>query len=315
MSITPNTQRVNTDMVKLYSRKKRLAVSEAARMVAAGYMGRGHRMSQCGDYIASKKCAACGKVHISTQYRCRDKMCPLCAWRLGQQRLAHMCDITGYIMQTNPAQKWYMMTLTVKNCHLSALNNTVKEMSRMWNRVTARAEFKRAVLGWARSLEITYSDDSGAHPHYHILLQVDNEYFNAATASGLILLWLQSAQTLTAARPAQDIRPIVQSHQALTADDLLGALTETYKYMVKQSDTVNMSVDNFRLFVSQISGLRACAFGGQIKAIKRKMAKDFELLGDEAQTLEACQNCGHTALVLELLRWSMPAAQYIPDTL
>ncbi len=76
----------------------------------------------------------------------------------------------------HPKARWIFLTLTVKNCQISELRDTLKHMNASWQRLKDRKEFK-PVSGWIRSTEVTRGKDGTAHPHFHALLMVPPSWF------------------------------------------------------------------------------------------------------------------------------------------
>jgi len=71
------------------------------------------------------------------------------------------------------------LTLTCKNVGASDLNKQIDRMYLAYKMLCLRKRFVDSVRGWCRSFEITFNwTTKEYHPHYHVILAVDNEYFN-----------------------------------------------------------------------------------------------------------------------------------------
>jgi hypothetical protein len=70
--------------------------------------------------------------------------------------------------------KWVSLTLTTRNCHVSDLNETIKEMNDAFRRLRSRAFWKANVVGGIKFVEVDQgiSDYQSAHPHFHCLIQI-----------------------------------------------------------------------------------------------------------------------------------------------
>ena len=79
------------------------------------------------------------------------------------------------IYADHPQMRYLLLTLTVRNCSILQLRETITEMNRAWDRLTKRKSWP--ALGFVRSLEITRGKDGSAHPHFHCLLAVPPSYF------------------------------------------------------------------------------------------------------------------------------------------
>lgn len=84
--------------------------------------------------------------------------------------------------------KPYMLTLTVPNCAFEDLDKTIKKMNKCYNELFKKfnAEDKRKwkprlakIYGSLRVLEVTVNHDTKTfHPHFHILLLLDDPKFD-----------------------------------------------------------------------------------------------------------------------------------------
>ncbi|MDK7012116.1 protein rep, partial [Escherichia coli] len=75
------------------------------------------------------------------------------------------------IVAEYPDARWLFLTLTVRNCPITELGDTLTVMNAAFQRLKDRKEF-RGVLGWVRTTEVTRGKDGSAHPHFHTLLMV-----------------------------------------------------------------------------------------------------------------------------------------------
>ncbi|MBZ4317371.1 protein rep, partial [Mycobacterium tuberculosis] len=68
------------------------------------------------------------------------------------------------------------LTLTVRNCAIGELGETLNRMNMAFQRLKDRKEF-RPVQGWIRTTEVTRGSDGSAHPHFHTLMMVPPSMF------------------------------------------------------------------------------------------------------------------------------------------
>ncbi|MFZ5063913.1 protein rep, partial [Escherichia coli] len=76
--------------------------------------------------------------------------CPVCQWRRSLMWQARFYQSLPSIQQEQPKARWLFLTLTVRNCKVSELGDTLTAMNSAWNRLRLRKEFK-PVLGWVRT--------------------------------------------------------------------------------------------------------------------------------------------------------------------
>ena len=106
---------------------------------------------------------------------CRVRYCPTCQWRRSLKWVARFHQAFPRIYRDHPEMRYLLLTLTVRNCAVLDLRDTVKAMNYAWDKLTKRKVFPG--LGFVRSLEITRGKDGSAHPHFHVLLAVPPGYF------------------------------------------------------------------------------------------------------------------------------------------
>lgn len=108
-------------------------------------------------------------------YFCKLRFCPICQWRKAirwqEQFIASLPDILAIY----PTSHWLTLTLTVRNCPIQDLSETIDDMNAAWCRLMKYKEMQSA-LGWIRVTEISKPDDENAHPHFHCLLMVPSSW-------------------------------------------------------------------------------------------------------------------------------------------
>ncbi|MGJ8945859.1 protein rep, partial [Salmonella enterica subsp. enterica serovar Kentucky] len=102
---------------------------------------------------------------------CRVRHCPICQWRRSLMWQARFYQSLPKIVAEYPDARWLFMTLTVRNCPITELGDTLNVMNAAFQRLKDRKEFL-GVLGWVRTTEVNRGKDGNAHPHFHILLMV-----------------------------------------------------------------------------------------------------------------------------------------------
>ena len=279
---------------------KRMAAAVALQLVAAGFHSRGERMSVCSDVVTYRYCPACDTWHVDRANLCRDRLCPICNWRLSLQRYAMMQDVVRPMIASGLT--WCLVTLTVQNCAPAALSRTIDAIMRCWHRALSRRDM-RASVGWARGLELTYNAEEGTlHPHMHVLCA-----WPPATDRGESLkrAWvdLVAAEGLVVSIKAQHSAALDGPSSADLTKDIL----ETYKYSIKGSDVLHMPVGVLREVARQWGGRRLMALGGVLKTAAAERALEEVA---EAAPVSVCRSCGSAELDRYLLRWSMGEQVY-----
>ncbi len=212
-------------------------------------------------------------LHLENAYFCRVRFCNICQWRRSLMFKARMYQALPKLAEAYPAARWIFLTLTVKNCAVSDLRQTLGEMGKAWQRLNKRREF-RDVFGWMKSVEVTRSQDGSAHPHFHALLLVKSTYYKPGhyvKTSQWVRAWREAARL--------DYDPIcdVRAVRGKGRDGLHGAVAETLKYAVKPSDMVADGAWFLEL-TRQTRRTRAVASGGVLTDLLRDERNAGELL-------------------------------------
>ena len=99
--------------------------------------------------------------------------CPCCAAKIQARRTNEIAEIIG------AKGRWSIyLTLTLEHSRDDNLKNLLKTLSKCWNRLRngtfGRRSKKYGQIGFVRTLDLTFSNKSGFHPHYAILLVFDS---------------------------------------------------------------------------------------------------------------------------------------------
>lgn len=201
---------------------------------------------------------------------CRVRHCPVCQWRRSLMWRARFYQAIPTIAAEYPKARWLFLTLTVRNCEITELSETLKAMNAGWQRLKDRKEFAK-VDGFIRTTEVTRGDDGSAHPHFHCLLMVPPSYFTGKS-------YVTHAQWVESWRQAMrlDYDPYIhvqtvkaKGEVASTQEYLARAVCETLKYSVKPDDM--LADDGWLLELTrQLHRKRFIASGGALKDVLRE---------------------------------------------
>lgn len=208
------------------------------------------------------------RLRLRSARFCRVRYCPVCAWRRSLMHKARFLSYLPQIIEKHPRARWLFLTLTVKNCEISQLRETLASINKAWGRFVKREEFSSA-LGWIRSTEVTRAKDGSAHPHFHCLLLVKPSYFtrNYVKQSRWAEIWQECLRV--------DYLPVVDIR--VSKGDAYAA-AEVLKYSTKPGDLIADSRWLEQL-TKQTRGLRFLATGGVLReAIKEHEEKESDLL-------------------------------------
>jgi plasmid rolling circle replication initiator protein Rep len=188
---------------------------------------------------------------------CKVRTCPVCSWRRSKMWQARMFEALPALSNF----RWLLLTLTVKNCDVADLKQTIKTMQQAWAKMRKRKMFAGAVVGYVKSLEVTRSATGQAHPHFHVMLLVSPSYF-AGHSYITKQNWASEWQSVLNVdyEPVCDIRAITDKK----GKGIGGAVLEVLKYETKSADLVKYP-DFLQQLALQLKGTRAIELGGLVK--------------------------------------------------
>ena len=168
-----------------------------------------------------------------------------------------------------PNSRWLFLTLTIRNCEIGALGETLTVMNAAFKRMEKRKELS-PLQGWIRATEVTRGKDGSAHPHFHCLLMVPPSWFSGVAyvkQARWVELWRDCLRVNY--DPNVDIRTVkTKTGEAVAnvAEQLQSAVAETLKYSVKPEDMAN-DPDWFLELTRQLHKRRFISTGGALKNV------------------------------------------------
>ena len=231
---------------------------------------------------------------------CNRRLCPFCEWRRTRAWRARLIKGLNAFAEDQPKWSGVFLTLTVRNCQLYELRDTVRQMHTSLDRLVRATVWPTEF--WLRRTEVTVkrsgasyskgrtgasstSDPSmevgniqSVHPHLHCLLLVRPSYWSREYIKQL--RWQQEWQM--AAR--LDYTPVVDVRRAKAkpSDEHLhgvapvAAVVEAAKYATKATDLLALGA-GLPEFHHQMKGLRLY---GVSKALQRYVSA-ADVQGDE----------------------------------
>lgn len=209
----------------------------------------------------------CLQFKLSTAFFCRVRHCPVCQWRRSLKWRARLFQALPKIQKDYPTAKFIFLTLTVKNCPLEELRETVSFLNKGFKRLSQLKVWPG--LGWIKSLEVTRSKNGEAHPHFHCLLMVNSSYFaaNYLKHEEWVKLWKRSLRL--------DYEPVV--NVKLVKGDIHKSVCEVIKYSIKPSD-IYSSVGWLEGLTKQLHKTQAIAVGGVFRSYFQEVDENEDLI-------------------------------------
>jgi plasmid rolling circle replication initiator protein Rep len=213
---------------------------------------------------------------------------------------ARLGNALPLIERDYPKACWLHLTLTVRNCPITDLRNTLKLMNAAWKRLSELKKFP--AVGFFKSLEVTRSNDGSAHPHFHILMMVMPNYFggNYIKQDKWVEMWKK------ALRVDYDPGAYIQRIKTESRRDKLDSIKEVAKYTVKGDDLV---IDSEWLleYTKQVHKTRAISLGG---ILKQYLSED-EATNEELVLGESTDELSEFVAPYYLSNWDKPESRYI----
>ncbi|EHC5398187.1 protein rep [Escherichia coli] len=208
------------------------------------------------------------RLRLRSAQFCRVRHCPVCQWRRTLMWQARFYQALPKIVADYPSSRWLFLTLTVRNCAIDDLGETLTAMNSAFQRLKDRKEFA-PVQGWIRATEVTRGKDGSAHPHFHCLLMVPPSWFTRdyVKQARWVELWRDCLRVNY--EPNIDIRAVKTKTGevvANVAEQLQSAVAETLKYSVKPEDMAN-DPEWFLELTRQLHKRRFISTGGALKNV------------------------------------------------
>ena len=224
------------------------------------------------------------KLKLSSARFCRVRTCPVSQWRRSLMWKAKAYKVLPKIVKDFPTHRWLFVTLTVKNCQITELKETLTWMNKSWQRLTQLKVFPAE--GWLRSTEVTRGRDGTAHPHFHCLLMVKPGYFgkNYIKQAEWVEMWRRSLRI--------DYNPVLDVQAVKKGQQPMQLVPELLKYCVKESDLV-VDREWFIELTRQLHKMKAVVLGGVLRQYLRELENEPEDLIGEDEKGEGDLDEGH----------------------
>ena len=230
------------------------------------------------------------EVNLKAARVCNARLCPFCEWRRSRVWRKRLYGGLEALYADHPKRIGLFLTLTVRNCLLEDLGDTLDEMNASWKRLTKRSIFPTEF--WFRRTEITVGTSTGtgpvsAHPHFHALLLVPPGYFGPGYIKQLEWQkqWMDSARL--------DYAPVIDVRSAKTksgggsnpSKNAKSAVVEAAKYAAKATQLMELGPDISELHW-QLKNRRLYAVSKELnKYIKSGDISPDEMLDNDAKPL------------------------------
>jgi plasmid rolling circle replication initiator protein Rep len=237
------------------------------------------RILACGAVLVFVECPYGHERRLKYAEFCRWLLCPMCQWRKSLVIFHQLLAVCHTLHQRQPGTRYLLLTLTIVNVPAEELSAALDRMFRAWQRLTQRDQVRHIVLGWFRTLEVTYNRQNRTyHPHFHALLAVPPSYFgrNYIKHDRWLALWRESMRDPSI--QFVNIKTVRPHDRIEGAHPLAGAVAEVGKYATKPGNYIRATQGGYEADPDVVAVLakvlhhrRLTAYGGVFNDIRKEL--------------------------------------------
>ncbi|WP_113590603.1 protein rep, partial [Staphylococcus aureus] len=221
-------------------------------------------VEDCNTFLSFVADKTLEKQKLYKANSCKNRFCPVCAWRKARKDALGLSLMMQYIKQEEK-KEFIFLTLTTPNVKATKLESEIKRYNQSFRRLTNRKHFKSIAKGYVRKLEITYNKKRDDYnPHFHVLIAVNKSYFTNKRD------YISQQEWLNLWRDVTGISEITQVQVQKIRQKNNKELYEMAKYSGKDSDyLINQKV--FDAFYKSLKGKQVLVYSGLFKEAKKKL--------------------------------------------
>lgn len=281
------------------------------------------RVRDCGTFLEFRRYQD-QSLKLNQANFCKVRLCPMCSWRRSLKIYGQVSKVMDEVVK-NEDLEFIFLTLTTRNCEGQDLSNTIDNIFNAFNKMTKRVKYKKAIKGYFRALEVTHNLNIMSdwfdtyHPHLHVILVVNKNYFKKPdlyiNQEEWTTLWKQSLKV--------DYTPIVdvRRFKDRNGKGIEKSIAETAKYTVKSDDYIireditneiieTLTDDAVYILDKALAHRRLTAFGGILKKYHKKLnlddAEDGDLVNTDNEEIRE-----DLEYIIERYCWNIGYKQYL----
>ena len=189
-----------------------------------------------------------------------NRFCPICLATRSRKQ-SFMLGVVLETLRENYDYKFLFLTLTVPNVPGHELVNELQKQYESLKRFIQRKEFKNISKGYVRKTEITYNHErNDFHPHIHMLIAVENDYFQNSK------LYVKQDRWLEIWQKCKRDDSITQVHIKKANEE---SFRELAKYEAKDLEYLNYSQEVFDVFYEALYKRKTLTYNGCFQEHKK----------------------------------------------
>lgn len=221
-------------------------------------------VEDCNTFLSFVADKTLEKQKLYKANSCKNRFCPVCAWRKARKDALGLSLMMQYIKQQEK-KEFIFLTLTTPNVMSDELENEIKRYNNSFRKLIKRKKVGSVIKGYVRKLEITYNKKRDDYnPHFHVLIAVNKSYFTDKR------YYISQQEWLDLWRDVTGISEITQVQLQKIRQNNNKELYEMAKYSGKDSDyLINQKV--FDAFYKSLKGKQVLVYSGLFKEAKKKL--------------------------------------------
>lgn len=221
-------------------------------------------VENCNTFLSFVADKTLEKQKLYKANSCKNRFCPVCAWRKARKDALGLSLMMQYIKQQEN-KEFIFLTLTTPNVMCEELENEIKRYNNSFRKLIKRKKVGSVIKGYVRKLEITYNKKRDDYnPHFHVLIAVNKSYFTDKR------YYISQQEWLDLWRDVTGISEITQVQVQKIRQNNNKELYEMAKYSGKDSDyLINQKV--FDAFYKSLKGKQVLVYSGLFKEAKKKL--------------------------------------------
>ncbi|MEB6802286.1 protein rep [Staphylococcus saprophyticus] len=221
-------------------------------------------VEDCNTFLSFVADKTLEKQKLYKANSCKNRFCPVCAWRRARKDALGLSLMMQYIKQQEK-KEFIFLTLTTPNVQNEQLEDEIKHYNKSFKKMVERKKVKSIIKGYVRKLEITYNKKRDDYnPHFHVLIAVNKSYFTDKR------YYISQQEWLDLWRDVTGISEITQVQVQKIRQNNNKELYEMAKYSGKDSDyLINQKV--FDAFYQSLKGKQVLVYSGLFKEAKKKL--------------------------------------------
>lgn len=221
-------------------------------------------VEDCNTFLSFVADKTLEKQKLYKANSCKNRFCPVCAWRKARKDALGLSLMMQYIKQEEK-KEFIFLTLTTPNVKSDELENEIIHYNKSFRKLIKRKKVDIVIKGYVRKLEVTYNRKRNDYnPHFHVLIAVNKSYFTDKR------YYISQQEWLDLWRDVTGISEITQVRVQKIRQNNNKELYEMAKYSGKDSDyLINQKV--FETFYKSLKGKQVLVYSGLFKEAKKKL--------------------------------------------